>query len=270
MHPPPPPDDTYCDAGMEAPCQNGLSVWIWIVLSLGAVALFGCWIYICWWNYQHGTPAQRCTYCEAVLSAAHADPKQSRLHGRASSSHPRLDLFEGQQCCCCLPLGVGVLLLGLVDCTRLGVALAYALDGIATYQQTDFVRFPDAQYAHLMVPHAREVAEGILWPAIIITGIKAALWLCTFPSLCLDLAAPLKALLFWLPIDLVHTFIFAVKNAQFAQVGFASLYHILSLHTAPSLASPLSCRASLSLSLSVSRQRTLTPLRVLPSTHCRM
>ena len=82
------------------------------------------------------------------------------------------------------------------------------------------MRFPDgeAAYAHLMVPHARAVAEGFLWPSLIISGIKAVLWCLCIPTLCCQLLLPLRALLLWLPVDLIHTAIFAANNANFAQV----------------------------------------------------
>lgn len=156
-------------------------------------------------------------YCEAVLSAAHADPKQSRFHGRASSSRPRLDLAEAQECCCCFPLSLGMVLLGVIDLARLGLVVAYAIDGIIVYQQTDYVRYPDAIYSHLMVPHAREVAEGFLWPSAILSGIKIVIWLMVLLTICCEFANPLRLLLLFLPIDWIHTIIFAAQNVNFAQ-----------------------------------------------------
>lgn len=203
---------------MQPPCLHGLSVWIWVVLIVGAVFLLGLWVGCCILQSRRGyTPSKLATFFEAVLSAAHSDPKLSRLHGRASSSHPRLDLAEAQECCCCFPLSLGLTLLGVLDLARLGYVIAYAGDGIATYEQTDFERHPDAQYAHLMVPHARQVAESFLWPSLIISSIKAALWLLCIPSLCCELLRPLRALLLWLPVDFIHTAIFAANNANFAQ-----------------------------------------------------
>jgi hypothetical protein len=204
---------------MSPPCLNGLSVWIWVLLIVGAVLVFLFWAVWCWRQQRQGvTIAKSFSFLEAVLSAAHSDPKLSRLHGRASSSHPRLDLAEAQACCCCLPLSLGLTLLGLVDLARLGVVIAYAAESIGTYEQTDFERHPDAAYAHLMVPHARQVAESFLWPSLVISGIKAALWLLCIPTLCCELVWPLRLLLVWLPVDWIHTAVFAANNANFAQV----------------------------------------------------
>ena len=177
------------------------------------------WTWWCWRQRREGvTVAKGLSFLEAVLSAAHSDPKLSRLHGRASSTYPRLDLAEAQECCCCLPLSLGLTLLGLVDLARLGVVIVYAAESIGTYGQTDFQRYPDAAYAHLMVPHARQVAEAYLWPSLVISGIKAALWLLCIPTLCCELVWPLRLLLAWLPVELVHTAVFAANNANFAPV----------------------------------------------------
>ena len=203
---------------MSPPCLNGLSVWIWVLLIVGGVFVFVFWMYWCWRQRRKGvTLSKSLSFLEAVLSAAHSDPKLSRLHGRASSSRPRLDLLEAQECCCCFSLSLGLMLLGLVDLARLGVLIAYAAESIGTYQQTDFERFPDAVYAHLMVPHARQVAESYLWPAVIISGVKAALWLVVFLTLCSELIWPVRLLLMWVPVDWVHSAVFAANNANFAQ-----------------------------------------------------
>ena len=119
----------FCDHGMDPPCLHGLSTWIWVVLILGAVLLTGFWIWCCWRQHRQGvTPSKGLNFLEAVLSAAHSDPDQSRLHGRASTKHPRLDLFEAQECCCFFPLSLGLTLLGMVDLARLGYVIAYAGD----------------------------------------------------------------------------------------------------------------------------------------------
>ena len=178
-------------------------------------------------------------YCEAVLSAAHADPKQSRLHGRASSSRPRLDLAEAQECCCCFPLSLGMVLLGVIDLARLGLVVAYAIDGIIVYQQTDYVRYPDAIYSHLMVPHAREVAEGFLWPSAILSGIKIVIWLMVLLTICCEFANPLRLLLLFLPIDWIHTIIFAAQNVNFAQVCRSRSAHSLAAFLAIASAAAL-------------------------------
>ena len=164
------------------------------------------------------TISSLCTFCEAVFTAAHSNPKQSRIYGRASSSRPRLDLFEAQNCCCCFPLSLGFLLLGLLDLARLGLLIAFSIDGLAVYMQTDTARFgASAAYADLMVPHAREVAEGFLWPALIINSIKVVLWALTFLTICCECITPIRLLLLYIPADLVHSIVFAAHNTNFAQ-----------------------------------------------------
>jgi len=154
------------------------------------------------------------------MSAAHAYPDQGRLNGRAASSHPCLDLVEAQNCCCCLPLSLGLTLLGLVDLTRLSLALVYAVDSIVIYTQTSPDPGPDGQTAvfdGLMVPLMRESVEAYLWPCMIACGIKIVLWIWTILGLCCEVAAPLRLLLFYLPVDFSFTVVFAVFNTMFAE-----------------------------------------------------
>lgn len=223
LSPPPPPiaadDPHWCDQGMSPPCLLGMSVYIWVLLIVGSMLTVCCCLLIYMSQRRRGnTCSSMCTFMEAVFTAGHSDPKRSRVYGRASSSHPRMDLAEAQNCCCCFPLSVGLVLLGVIDMTRLGLAIAYAADSLSIYMQTDTVRFgPDAAFAGLMVPHAREVAEGFLWPSLVISSIKCVIWLLVYLTICCECVAPIQLLLLYLPADFVHTIFFAAHNCGFAQ-----------------------------------------------------
>ena len=75
---------------------------------------------------------------DAREGSAGLGPLLSRLGGRPMRGiSPLDDLIQAQNCCCCLSLRKGLVLLGLVDLARLGVHLAYAFDSIGIYQQTE-------------------------------------------------------------------------------------------------------------------------------------
>lgn len=204
-----------CDEGMAAPCLNGLSVWIWIVLITG-FALLCCGALLCMaLNAQRGnTPCEILRFAEAVFTASHSVPSNSRLYGRgAPSDWPCLDLVEAQNCCCCLPIGLGLLLLGLVDMARLGVSFAYGLDSIIVYSQTA----PGEMYAGMMEQGLRSNVEAYLWPCMVVSGLKLLNWLLVVLSSCCELETPIRALLWLLPVDLGFSIVFANYNAMYAQ-----------------------------------------------------
>lgn len=229
---PPPyaPDASWCDPGVAPPCLLGLGTWVWILLIVGFSLCACCWLYFCFVQYRRGnTPSQLCRFAEAVLSAGHSYPENSRLHGRASSASsgrpccdgPCLDLAEAQNCCCCLPLSLGLTLLGVLDLTRLGLAIAYAADGITVYTQTHTETYEHdgsrAAFAGAMVPALREAVEAYLWPCLISSALKAALWLVAILAMCCEFAFPVRLLLLYLPVDLAFTVVFAVFNTQYAE-----------------------------------------------------
>ena len=214
----------YCDVGVDPPCLYGMNIWVWIGLITGfSLCLCGWCCFLCRQYRRGNTPSQLLHFAEAVMSAAHSYPDNSRMHGRASSSYPCIDLIEAQNCCCCLPLSLGLLLLGCLDATRVGLGFAYAADGIVIYTQTA----PDAlngtsaggataTYAGLMVPALREAVESFLWPILIAGGIKLVLWLLVALTICCELSFPVFLLLLWLPVDFGFTIVFAVFNSMFA------------------------------------------------------
>jgi len=215
--PPHGPDASFCDPGVDPPCFLGLGVWVWVLLILGLFGCVGAWLVFFWMHARRGnTPGQLAKFAEAVFFAAHSHPNDSRLHGRAASSHPCIDLLEAQNCCCCLPLSLGLLLLGVIDCTRLALGIVYAADSIVIYTQTD----PDdaaAAYAGLMVPVLRQNVEGYLWPCLLNDSIKVLLWTLVALTVCWEMNGPIQLLLAWLPVDLAFTVVFAVFNSQSAE-----------------------------------------------------
>ena len=215
------PDPSYCDPGVDGPCLYGLNVWAWIGIIAGFVVCTCGWLWFACKQYRRGnTPRTMCNFAQAIMTAAHSYPNNSRLHGRASSSYPCLDLVEAQNCCCCLPLSLGLTLLGVLDMTRLGLGIAYAADSINVYTQTSAQPYPDgstAVFAGMMVPTLRDHVESFLWPILIEQAIKALLWLLSILGMCCELSRPLRLLLLWLPVDLGFTIVFAVFNTRFAE-----------------------------------------------------
>merc|ERR1712224_1105746 len=50
-----------------------------------------------------------------------------------------------------------------------------------------------------------------------LSGIKIVIWLMVLLTICCEFANPLRLLLLFLPIDWIHTIIFAAQNVNFAQ-----------------------------------------------------
>merc|ERR1712023_107237 len=69
----------------------------------------------------------------------------------------------------------------------------------------------------MMVPTLRDAVESYLWPCMLSSGIKLLLWVLVTLTICLEISAPLKLLLLWLPVDLGFTVVHAVFNSMFAQ-----------------------------------------------------
>ena len=159
---------TWCDPRnydargqrLEGPCLYGLAWWIWLLLILG----FCCCLVPVIWKVRAShkvgiTPGRVVSFWEAVMLANHAYPNKSRLKGRPMKGiSPLDDLIQAQNCCCCLPLHKGLVLLSLIDLGRLGVQLALAIDSIAIYQQTEG---PDA------VPNADPRLAGLMDPELL-------------------------------------------------------------------------------------------------------
>lgn len=209
----------WCDPGVAPPCLYGLGTWVWILLIVGFSLCFLGLLCFMWRCYRQGNSlTQLCGFGEAVLSAAHSYPNNGRLHGRASSSHPCLDLIEAQNCCCCFPLSLGLTLLGVLDLTRLSLEFAYDLDGIIIYGQTfSSSQAQPAPFDGLMVPVLRESVEAYLWPCMIASSVKMVLWVLTVLGVCCEVATPLRLLILYLPVDFGFTVVFAVFNTMFAE-----------------------------------------------------
>ena len=176
---------TWCDPRnydargqrLEGPCLYGLAWWIWLLLILG----FCCCLVPVIWKVRAShkvgiTPGRVVSFWEAVMLANHAYPNKSRLKGRPMKGvSPLDDLIQAQNCCCCLPLHKGLVLLSLIDLGRLGVQLALAIDSIAIYQQTegpDAVPNADPRLAGLMDPELRRVMMELCIAVLIIAGTK--------------------------------------------------------------------------------------------------
>ena len=207
---------TWCDPKnydvrgqeLDGPCLHGLSWWIWLLLILGACC---CLVPIGWklrgMAKQGITPGRIISFWEAVMLANHAVPSKSRLGGRPMRGmSPLDDLIQAQNCCCCLSLRKGLVLLGLVDLARLGVHLAYAIDSIGIYQQTEVPQLPNAdpRLAGLMDQELRRLVLELAIATIIVAGTKVLLWVVMWStSLTMNLINPLRALMAWAPVELV-------------------------------------------------------------------
>jgi len=155
-------------------------------------------------NVRRGnTPSTLARYAEAVMTASHSYPSENRLHGRKSGSHPRLDLLEAQDCCCCLPLQIGLMIIGAFDLTRLVNSIAYAADGIDMYTQPEWMAPADAIH--------------LLRASLVVACPKVLFWLLLPFSMCTEGTTVLSLLLVWLPIDLLYSIIFAALNAGLAE-----------------------------------------------------
>lgn len=223
--PPPgsPPDYvTWCEptnvdvygTPLHGPCLVGLAWWIWLLLLLCVVACLCRCCCCCARMARAGkTPSIGLRSFEATFTAAHSYPWKSKAHG---SSWPLLDLLEAQACCCCLPVSVGVALIGLVDLGRVVNALIYAIDGLVIYPHTDSARFV-GELNGLMQPDALRFVEPLLWGSVAISSATAALWVLTALSLCCGASLFLQLLLVWLPIDAIHSIVFATLHVRFAR-----------------------------------------------------
>jgi hypothetical protein len=143
----PPPDVdsylTWCDPQnvdargeqLDGPCLRGMPWWAWVLLIGGCmVCNAGC----CYFIYQQSragmSPSRLLSFLEAVLAAQHADASKSRMAGRAARhSRPIYDLVEARNCCCCLPLAMGLCLLGLIDLGRLTFNIIYSIESTTLY-----------------------------------------------------------------------------------------------------------------------------------------
>lgn len=173
-------DPTNYDARgqqLEGPCLHGLAWWIWLLLILGFCC---CTLPVIWKvraSHKVGiTPGRVLSFWEAVMLANHAYPDKSRLKGRPMQGiTPLDDLIQAQNCCCCLSLHKGLLLLSLVDLARLGVQLALAIDSLSIYQQTegpDVVPNADPRLAGLMDPELRRVVLELCIAVLSVAGTK--------------------------------------------------------------------------------------------------
>jgi len=219
---------TWCDPRnydargqrLEGPCLYGLAWWIWLLLILG----FCCCLLPVIWKVRAShkvgiTPGRVVSFWEAVMLANHAYPNKSRLKGRPmSGTSPLDDLIQAQDCCCCLPLHKGLVLLSLVDLGRLGVQLALAIDSIAIYQQTegpDAVPNADPRLAGLMDPELRRVMVELCIAVLVVAGTKVVLWLSVWTTtLTVDLINPLRALMVWAWVELLNTACFTTGTSM--------------------------------------------------------
>lgn len=158
-----------------------------------------------------GTPGNCIAALEALegaFSAAHADPYKSRLSVRPHSDHPKMDLVEAIDCCCCLPVVIGVALLGLADLARLICSLYYAAESLSVYQQTG----DGGPYAGLMDDSLRNSTDNLLWASVLMAGIKSLIWLLVLVALACTATLPLRALVVWIPFDLIYSCTFAALH----------------------------------------------------------
>ena len=181
-------------------CVAGLAPWVWAILGSGTgICICACSCYFMRNVRRGNTPSTLARYAEAVMTASHSYPSENRLHGRKSGSHPRLDLLEAQDCCCCLPLQIGLMIIGAFDLTRLVNSIAYAADGIDMYTQPGWTAPADTL-------HLQRASLVVACP-------KALFWLLLPFSMCTEGTTVLSLLLVWLPIDLIYSIIFAALNA---------------------------------------------------------
>ena len=162
---------------LEGPCLYGLAWWIWLLLILGFCCCTLPVILKVRASHKVGiTPGRVVSFWEAVMLANHAYPHKSRLKGRPMQGiSPLDDLVQAQNCCCCLSLHKGLLLLSLIDLGRLGIQLALAIDSLSIYQQTegpDVVPNADPRLAGLMDPELRRVVIELCIAVIIVAGTK--------------------------------------------------------------------------------------------------
>ena len=176
---------TWCDPTnydtrgqqLEGPCLYGLAWWIWLLLILGFCC---CTLPVIWKvraSHKVGiTPGRIVSFWEAVMLANHAYPNKSRLKGRPMQGiSPLDDLIQAQNCCCCLSLHKGLLILSLIDLGRLSVQLVLAIDSLSIYQQTegpDVVPNADPRVAGLMDPELRRVVIELCIAVLIVAGTK--------------------------------------------------------------------------------------------------
>ena len=229
--PPPPPlsptdrfdptnwcDERHLDADgneLDGPCLIGLPWWAWLVLGISTGACLCGWVCcVATQIREQSSPLMMLDAFFAIFSAAHASDHQNRLHGRkpsADSSH-HMDILEARSCCCCLPVPLGLALVGLLDLGRLVNAVLYAHDSIAAYDETE----PGGTYEGLMVPEAHRIADRMLWASLVISYVKVAIWALYFLTACCESTFVLRLLLLWLPCDVVHSIVFCINHSQFA------------------------------------------------------
>ena len=222
--PPPPPrppaidwcDPTHQTIGgdqLSGPCLHGLAWWIWLLLiAAGMLSVFlaiGC----ARLQLRRGnSPCQLLAHLEAILIANHATPSRTRLAGRAlRHSRPIYDIFEAQDCFCYFKLYQGLFCLGLCDLVRLSVHAVYAVDAFVIYRQT--APHSGSEIAGLMDSTQRNAITEMALFTIISVGIKGLLWLLVFLSFFRGYTRPIRALLLWLPFELIHAIVWLVVHS---------------------------------------------------------
>ena len=232
-HPPPAsppslPDYThYCDPTndgirgetLAGPCLHGLTWWVWLLIILGCTVCVCCIVVTCVVQARRGnSPQAMLRFWEAVLLANHANPSQSRLKGRPlrSRHHAARELVEAQNCCCCLPSRLGVVLIGAVYLMRLAVHVVFAIDAVVVYEQTDAAAYPDSELAVAgvgMDPELRRFYLELMIASLAVYGAEAVMWMLTACCLAVQRIEALRLLFFLLPVDLIHSTCFAVLHS---------------------------------------------------------